>query len=221
MLLIIAHVLKERPHLLLSNPKSLKQKATPKSVEPKELAEEKANEKSVGQVETKFICYDPYTDNPLKAGSENTLCYELHALSHHYHPSVALFATEILQRTKKGIEYYGDPLKDFTLMHFLDRFVYRSPKAQAREAHDRVFGRSHSYQPKGIRSVLVGSAAYMNRHENAIPVDETFLYKYFVETGRRTDGTGVNARPKQEDVEDLDSDEADEFLGDINNHVRI
>lgn len=26
------------------------------------------------------------------------------------------------------IEYSGDPLQDFTLMRFLDRFVYRNPK---------------------------------------------------------------------------------------------
>lgn len=26
------------------------------------------------------------------------------------------------------IEYHGDPLKDFTLMRFLDRFVYKNPK---------------------------------------------------------------------------------------------
>lgn len=82
-----------------------------------------------------------------------------------------------------------------------------------------MFGRSQSYEPKGVRRVPVGSAAYMSRHESAIPVDEAFLFKYFVESGRRTDGTGVNARANAEDVEDLDSDEADEFLGDIDNHV--
>lgn len=87
------------------------------------------------------------------------------------------------------------------------------------QAHDKVFGRAHRYQPKGVRNIPVGSASYMSRHENAIPVDEAFLFRYFVESGRRTDGTGVNARPKSEDVEDLDSDEVDEFLGDINNHV--
>ena len=65
----------------------------------------------------------------------------------------------------------------------------------------------------------VGSAAYMNRHEKSIPVDEAFLYKYFVESGRRTDGTGVNGKKASNEIEDLDSDEADEFLGDIDNHV--
>lgn len=67
----------------------------------------------------------------------------------------------------------------------------------------------------------MGSAAYMNRHEKAIPVDEAFLYKYFIETGRRTDGSGINGRKSGAEMEDLDSDEADEFLGDIDNHVSL
>lgn len=26
------------------------------------------------------------------------------------------------------VEYTGDPMEDFTLIHFLDRFVYKNPK---------------------------------------------------------------------------------------------
>jgi hypothetical protein len=89
------------------------------------------------------------------------------------------------------------------------------------QAHDKIFGKAQKYHPKGIRGVSVGSAAYMNRHEKAIPVDEAFLYKYFVETGRRTDGSGINGRKSGAEMEDLDSDEADEFLGDIDNHVSL
>ncbi|XP_022707603.1 CCAAT/enhancer-binding protein zeta-like [Varroa jacobsoni] len=222
MLLIIAHVLKERPQLLLNYPQAIQVPTKPGSLAgatadgkyTKPLKADNSDVKSDA-----ILIYDPHTDNPLKAHARTTLCYELLALSRHFHPSVALFATEILHRTKSGVQYFGDPLKDFTTMHFLDRFVYRNPKAQSNEAHDKIFGRSHHYAPKGVRSIPVGSAMYMTKHENAIPVDEAFLFRYFVESGRRTDGTGINARVKDEDVEDLDSDEADEFLGDINNHV--
>lgn len=114
MLLIVSHILKERPQMLLNYPK---EKKDTDDADPKEN-----NRK-----------YDSHTDNPLKAGAERTLCYELYALSKHYHPSVSLFATEILNNTDKGVEYFGDPLKDFSLMHFLDRFVYRNPKAQSHD----------------------------------------------------------------------------------------
>ncbi len=45
-------------------------------------------------------------------------------LSHHFHPSVAKFAASL-----GGIEYSGDPLRDFALAPFLDKFSYKNPKA--------------------------------------------------------------------------------------------
>ena len=50
-------------------------------------------------------------------------------LQNHYHPSVALFAKTLRDGLK--VHYMGNPLHDFTLMKFLDRFVYRNPKKQA------------------------------------------------------------------------------------------
>lgn len=44
----------------------------------------------------------------------------------HYHPSVSLFAHRVI--SGEVINYSGDPLHDFTLIRFLDRFVYRNPK---------------------------------------------------------------------------------------------
>jgi ribosome biogenesis protein MAK21 len=39
---------------------------------------------------------------------------------------VALFAKTIMEGS--SVEYSGDPLQDFTLIRFLDRFVFRNPK---------------------------------------------------------------------------------------------
>ena len=42
------------------------------------------------------------------------------------------FETKTTKKNKnlqnEPIEYTGDPLEDFTVMHFLDRFVYKNPK---------------------------------------------------------------------------------------------
>ncbi|OWK61851.1 CCAAT/enhancer-binding protein zeta [Lonchura striata] len=70
--------------------------------------------------------YDPMHRSPLYCGAESTSLWELKKLSEHFHPSVALFAKTILKGNH--IQYSGDPLQDFTLMRFLDRFVYRNPK---------------------------------------------------------------------------------------------
>uniref|UniRef100_A0A8C5SD29 CCAAT/enhancer-binding protein zeta n=1 Tax=Laticauda laticaudata TaxID=8630 RepID=A0A8C5SD29_LATLA len=71
--------------------------------------------------------YDPLSRNPSYCEADRTSFWELKKLSEHFHPSVALFAQRILEGNY--IEYSGDPLQDFTLMRFLDRFVYRNPKA--------------------------------------------------------------------------------------------
>lgn len=70
--------------------------------------------------------YDPYARNPCYCGAEFSLCHEIISLSEHYHPSVALFAKTLLRQ--ESISYPGNPLKDFTISRFLERFVYRNSK---------------------------------------------------------------------------------------------
>jgi ribosome biogenesis protein MAK21 len=47
----------------------------------------------------------------------------VNSLRRHFHPSVALFAANLA--SGEPIKYGGDPLTDFTLPKFLDRFVFR------------------------------------------------------------------------------------------------
>ena len=72
--------------------------------------------------------YDPALRNPSYCGAQLTLAYELSCLSQHFHPSVALFAQTLLNQNY--IKYDGNPLKDFTVGRFLERFVYRNAKAK-------------------------------------------------------------------------------------------
>ena len=75
-------------------------------------------------------------------------------LSTHFHPSVRHFAITMLGREKEEeepegrksrrkqivfspIQYPGDPLRDFTLMAFLERFSYRNPKKKVLEERAR------------------------------------------------------------------------------------
>lgn len=121
--------------------------------------------------------YDPLTQrNPLFTHSENHLTYELRLLAKHYHPSVALYAQSVLKVpfsllnyfnfVFKGeqIKYDGDPLHDFTLQRFLDRFVYRNPKKQKAKRGEgeetdmklttgkRLVGKRMQYTPQGAKA---------------------------------------------------------------------
>ena len=70
--------------------------------------------------------YDPFYRNPLYANANLDSMWELVMYNDHYHPSVSIFAKRLLDN--KNIDYDGDPLNDFTLARFLDRFIHRKPK---------------------------------------------------------------------------------------------
>jgi ribosome biogenesis protein MAK21 len=58
--------------------------------------------------------YDPLARNPLFCGAENTLQWELTRLGNHFHPSVALFAQNLLD---------GVPIKYSGTYHIQLRFL--------------------------------------------------------------------------------------------------
>lgn len=118
--------------------------------------------------------YDPHERNPLFAGGDKATYLELLKLSQHYHPSVALFAKSILQGNP--IKYSGDPLEDFTLIRYLDRFAFKNPKKKLEE-EQTVFSQRKHYTPRGARSLRVNTNAYLNQQERNIPSDELFLYE--------------------------------------------
>lgn len=78
------------------------------------------NKKPDQKLKTDKNTYDPMQRNPAYAGAEKTNHWELSLMANHFHPSVALFANTIIEGSQ--IKYSGDPLQDFTIMRFLDRF---------------------------------------------------------------------------------------------------
>uniref|UniRef100_A0A673T359 CCAAT/enhancer-binding protein zeta n=1 Tax=Suricata suricatta TaxID=37032 RepID=A0A673T359_SURSU len=136
--------------------------------------------------------YDPFSRNPLFCGAENTSLWEL----------------------KKGnhIQYSGDPLQDFTLMRFLDRFVYRNPKPhKGKENTDSVV-----MQPKrkhfmnDVRSLAVNSKEFLAKDESQIPVDELFFYRYYKKVAIVKEKQKRNA--DEESIEDVDDDEFEKMI---------
>lgn len=85
-------------------------------------AEEDSNTKA------ESLEYNGYVMNPLKANASVSCLWELELLSHHFHPSVALFASNLLDICETPT-YSGRPLVDFSLASFLERFSQRKPKA--------------------------------------------------------------------------------------------
>lgn len=112
--------------------------------------------------------------------------------------------------TEKPIEYTGDPLEDLTMIRFLDRYVFKNPKKldtkKVTKKNDPLAQRA-SYTPKGLRSLPVDSTAYLNEHEDRIPVDELFLYEYM----KKRQEIRVNVKDEDDDYDDNESVNSEDF----------
>ncbi|XP_053470421.1 CCAAT/enhancer-binding protein zeta [Ictalurus furcatus] len=155
--------------------------------------------------------YDPIHRNPLYCGANHSTLWELQKLADHFHPSVALFAKTILQG--EHIQYTGDPLQDFTLIRFLDRFVFRNPKqVKGKQNTDAtVMQPKHKQSMNNIRSLPVNCEEFLAKEETQIPVDEVFFYRFFKKREREKS----LKKPRGDDaesVEDVDDDEFEQML---------
>ncbi|GJQ67721.1 hypothetical protein Trydic_g16541 [Trypoxylus dichotomus] len=159
--------------------------------------------------------YDPFNRNPLFAGAQYSAYMELLNLKCHYHPTVSLYATKLLQGDP--INYTGDPLKDFSLIRFLDRFVFKNPKKfNSNDGSHPTFGKRKKYKPFGLRSLALNSEKYLQQNETNIPVDELFLYKYMQKK--------THERKKEDedsDIESVASDEFEELLNKMGDHKEM
>ncbi|TDH00768.1 hypothetical protein EPR50_G00191810 [Perca flavescens] len=154
--------------------------------------------------------YDPLHRNPLFCGADHTTLWELQRLAVHFHPSVSLFAKTILQGG--SIQYSGDPLQDFTLIRFLDRFVFRNPKQQKGKQNTD----SAALTPKhsSLISIPVNCEEFLSKEESQVAVDEIFFHRFFRK--RQQDKQRKTRRPRgdgdDDSVEDVDDEEFEKLL---------
>ncbi|KAJ8925033.1 hypothetical protein NQ315_001204 [Exocentrus adspersus] len=151
--------------------------------------------------------YRPLHRNPLYGGGEFCAYTELCQLKNHFHPTVQLYATNILEG--ESIRYSGDPLKDFTLVRFLDRFVFKNPKKINETAGvNRTLSKRKLYTPTGVKMLPVNSAGYLKEDQRNIPVDELFMYSYL----RKKYEAKTTEAEEESDLESVQSEEFEEML---------
>uniref|UniRef100_A0A8C7Z272 CCAAT enhancer binding protein zeta n=1 Tax=Oryzias sinensis TaxID=183150 RepID=A0A8C7Z272_9TELE len=156
--------------------------------------------------------YDPLHRNPLYCGADHTTLWELQRLAQHFHPSVSLFATTILQG--ESIQYTGDPLQDFTLIRFLDRFVFRNPKQlKGKQNTDSALLRPKQRLP--VNSLPVNCAEFLSKEESQIPVDEIFFYRFFKKKQQEKQSQDRQRDDDSESVEEVEDEEFEKILDSV------
>lgn len=157
--------------------------------------------------------YNPYHRAPSYAGAEFALRDELLLLREHYHPTIQVFADNILNQ--KRIDYYGDPLRDFGLPHFLERFAFKNPKKLDNQKDEAPIVSHKRYVAFGARGKPIKTLTKSNCTE-----DEMYIFN-FLEQKRAQ--AASNKIKKADDVDNADDellkegevgdDEFEEYLG--------
>jgi len=182
-----------------------------------ELAASRPELRSLWSVSSQSSEYDPRKRDPLFANAETSSLLELSQLLDHYHPTVQLYANNLLSHQANATK---PDLALHTVKHFLDRFVYRNPKVK------NVARGASIMQPLpgtdtslilGIRGnakteIAVNSEEWLAQQMDKIKPDEIFFHKYFVTKEESEVKASGKKRKRGEDEEELDEDEVWEAL---------
>ena len=153
--------------------------------------------------------------DPKYSNAERSSLWEVTPFLQHYHPSVALFATRLVTHSEMP------PKPDLslnTLIHFLDRFVYRNPRATNAPKGSSIMqpmagGDSSalllSAYSKSSNRQPVNSEAFWKQGSEQVNADEVFFHKYFRTLGK--DKEKASKKPTERKVDaDESGNEGDE-----------
>ena len=161
----------------------------------------------------KKTAYDGRKRDPCHANASESSLWELTPFLTHYHPSVSLFATRLLTH---GPMPPKPDLSLNTLIHFLDRFVYRNPKststakgASVMQGGDPSALLVSKYSEKEKRRAPVNSEAFWKMESEKVSANEVFFHKYFSALGRGKEKTRKKKeeRRKGEEASESEGDE--------------
>jgi len=132
--------------------------------------------------------------DPRHANAEGSGLWEAAALQQHYHPSVVQFVSSVLNGS--GIRYAGDPLREFQLTPFLDKFVFKNPKRAGRTAGGSLMQPTASSKSSGLGTAEIAKltdtpAAKVDEHDR-------FFHTYFA-SKRQAEAKAQARRSKKQD----------------------
>lgn len=175
-LVLLGELLKAKPGL-----RAMLTEAEEEGVEHFEDVDEEAPSRP--SVAPTVSSYDGRKRDPRFAHAGDTALWDLLPLVDHYHPSVSLNAKQLL----RGEKVTSDAdLTLNTLMHFLDRFVFKNPKKRTGIKGSSIMQPSLS-DAQGdvlVRRTdaplsYVNTAAFWSQKPENIPADQQFFHQYF------------------------------------------
>eukprot|EP00727_Mastigamoeba_balamuthi_P005866 m51a1_g19 putative CCAAT/enhancer-binding protein zeta (676) ;mRNA; f:87089-89620 len=191
--IILSEIIRQRPRLrAMLNPSWKGDDDDDDEVQQANFVDLDANQKLVDGVQSGS--YFPMKRDPRYTNAEKALFWDVVPFTRHCHPTVVKYAEMIL--AGEQIDFAGDPLQNFTLANFLDRFSFKNPKQkyQSRRRHpdeasdsedegSKTLSTQDIHKPSSFKSsdVLppVNAPASLARKESDIPVEERFFHEFF------------------------------------------
>ncbi|OAL50617.1 CBF-domain-containing protein [Pyrenochaeta sp. DS3sAY3a] len=156
-----------------------------------EDGKEKAD-KDEGKKKAERAQYDSRKRDPEHAQADLSCLWELLPLQAHYHPSVHVLASKIVNQ--ELIKEKPDPTI-YTLMNFLDKFSFRNAKSKSQGVHGSSIMQPMSGTSKAASYLIsardgdrtndpVNSEQFWRKKVDDVRVDEVFFHTYFEKAGK-------------------------------------
>ncbi|KAI9790269.1 MAG: hypothetical protein M1816_005294 [Peltula sp. TS41687] len=150
--------------------------------------------------------YDSRKRDPEHCNAEWSFLWEIIPLTRHFHPSVTMFASRLVDNEIKPPK---PDLSLHTLIHFLDRFVYRNAKAAPTPRGASLmqplagddYGILVSKRDNSRTQAPLNSVEFLAKKPEDVSVDEVFFHKYFEQVGRHKKVEEGKAKKRRRDEE--------------------
>lgn len=175
-------------------------------------AEPKVN----GEKKPTRSAYDARKRDPEHAQADLSCLWELLPLQAHYHPSVHVLASRIVNQ--ELIKEKPDPTI-YTLMNFLDKFSFRNAKSKNQSVHGSSIMQPMSGTSKAADYLItardgdrthdpLNSEQFWRKKVDDVRVDEVFFHTYFEKAGKAKQADKKAKKNKKGDSEgESDEDE--------------
>ncbi|KAK7193341.1 hypothetical protein DPSP01_010995 [Paraphaeosphaeria sporulosa] len=171
------------------------------------------------QSETKRAHYDARKRDPSHADADLSCLWELLPLQAHYHPSVHVLATKLVNQDQ--IKEKPDPTI-YTLMNFLDKFAFKNAKAKASATHGTSIMQPMAGTAKATDYLIatrdgdkshgaLNSEQFWRKKVDDVREDEVFFHTYFEKAGKAKQATKKEKKKRKKDGEESDDSGEEEI----------
>lgn len=148
---------------------------------------EKASSKNAETSGAKDKIYDGKKRDPRFANAENSHAWEVLFLQQHFHPTVALYANNLLAEISEKQALDMPDIEQYSVNSFLSKWSYKKPKAKESTRGGSIFQPLGGFtdltlgvrQQKRSEEIPASMQNWKSKKASDIAPDELFLYEYF------------------------------------------